>query len=197
MDMDVPANSWVLGIPENDDQEALMLISGSKYGFRGTANTISHTLIRSSYQPDPYPELGVHEFWFAFGPVEATSDRKQIEMAQLMNNPVKYMSGTAHNGVLPLKQEFLNINEGTIAISSVKCLEDDKSEKGIVLRIYETDGKDTTCELEFSAVVENAYFVDINERPVKNTDKIDFSRKIIRFKTAANCIKSIAIILRN
>ncbi|NJD03817.1 MAG: alpha-mannosidase, partial [Ruminiclostridium sp.] len=65
LDMDVPAGSWALGMPESMAGSAVMLVSKTKYGFRCTDDSLSLTLIRSSYDPDPYPENGMHRFGFA------------------------------------------------------------------------------------------------------------------------------------
>ena len=54
----------------------MMLITDAKYGFRCVDNSMSVTLIRSSYDPDPYPEFGIHKFNFALCLVDDTSNKR-------------------------------------------------------------------------------------------------------------------------
>ena len=58
LDIDVPAQSY--GMPANEKGPSLMLINDSKYGYRGTNAGLALTLIRSSADPDPWPEVGEH-----------------------------------------------------------------------------------------------------------------------------------------
>jgi len=53
-DMDLPAQSFgcVAG------RDGLMLLAEAKHGFRGCGEGLSLTLIRSSVEPDPWPEIG-------------------------------------------------------------------------------------------------------------------------------------------
>ena len=73
LEMDVPAQSF--GMPVNGDGDSLMLISDCKYGYRGRADGLALTLIRSSVDPDPWPEVGEHKIRMAIAlsPSDKTS----------------------------------------------------------------------------------------------------------------------------
>ncbi|NLC68722.1 MAG: alpha-mannosidase [Clostridiaceae bacterium] len=143
MDMDVPANSWMAGIPEDGDA-AVMLVTSTKYGFRGYNNSMAVSLIRSSYDPDPYPELGIHKFSFALDVaakdscgstvqylVEDSQNTNQGDLANCKlirrafeyNHPVHFISGRAHKGILPLEGSFISLESGTVTISAIKVPE--------------------------------------------------------------------------
>ena len=64
-EIDRPANSWVIGVPRKSGRKSLLLIADQAHGFRCTENAVSLSLIRSSIDPDPHPELGVHRFGFS------------------------------------------------------------------------------------------------------------------------------------
>ncbi len=42
------------------DGSSAILVSDSKYGYRGQKESLNLTLINSSVSPDPYPERGIH-----------------------------------------------------------------------------------------------------------------------------------------
>jgi alpha-mannosidase len=188
MDDDVPANSWMAGIPEQGDN-MVMLVTDTKYGFRGYEDSLTVDLLRSSYDPDPYPEIGIHKFGFALDvisehEVEKTDDnnpdnketinRRLIQSAYDYNHPVRYISGTVHAGSEPLEKSFMSVVSGNIALSAVKMPESRTKDenKEIIIRAYETEGTGTQAVIKFAENIKNAYFVDINEnvdnsRPVK------------------------------
>ncbi|NSW90872.1 MAG: alpha-mannosidase [Firmicutes bacterium] len=141
INMDVPANSWMAGIPEEGDK-IVMLVTDTKYGFRGYDNSLAVTLIRSSYEPDPYPELGIHKFNFAVDIVDNVAgcnpehnsaegysgsgiNGELIKRAYDYNHPVRFISGTVHGGTLPLEKSFISLESGSVAISAVKVPEAD------------------------------------------------------------------------
>lgn len=179
IDDDVPANSWMAGIPAQGDN-IVMLVTDTKYGFRGYEDSLAVDLLRSSYDPDPYPELGIHKFGFAIDVISNPDNRnlddsnpdnkelinkKIIESAYNYNHPVRYISGTVHAGSEPLEKSFMSVVSGSIAISAVKMPEAkaDADNKEIIVRVYETEGTDTQAVIKFAENIKKAYFIDINE----------------------------------
>jgi len=194
LDMDVPGNSWMLAVPEEAVTKALMIITGTKYGFRGFNDTMSLSLIRSSYDPDPYPENGIHRFKFAIAVVETDSSHELIQQAYHFNHPVSFISGTRHRGLLPCTQSFIALLSGSAAISAIKLPEKDNSGKKWIIRLYETDGKDTIVKLQFAADVAAASFVDIHENILgesKGVPKIQ--DRILEFDLNAYCIENVLV----
>jgi len=198
LDMDVPGNSWMLGVPEEAETRALMIITGSKYGFRGFNNTMALSLIRSSYDPDPYPENGIHRFKFAIAVVETDSSHELIQQAYHFNHPISFISGTRHSGLLPCTQSFIALLSGSAAISAIKLPEKDNSGKKWIIRLYETDGKDTIVKLQFATDVVAASFVDIHENILgdgKGAAKI--YDRILEFDLKACCVENVLVELGN
>ena len=190
MDMDLPGNSFVTGISK-DNKKSLMLISNSKYGFRCVKDDMAITLLRSSYDPDPYPEFGIHNFRFSLGIVDSLKTNNQlINFAYDYNHPLSILSGTGHKGELPLQNQFISVEEGSIVVSAVKMPEIDGVNK-LLVRIYETDGIKTRTVLKFFRRPERAYFVDVNENKLELSDtnieiideKISFD--LLAFKSAS------------
>jgi len=164
LELDVPGNSFALGVPEEEGRSPVMLVTNNKYGFRGTDNALAVTLIRSSFDPDPYPELGNHHrFSLAICVLDPADNRSRIETAYSFNHPLSVLSGTVHAGSRPLSRSFLSLLEGSAAVSAVKMPEQPNGQEWIV-RVYETDGRHTNVKLQLAQPALEACFVDTLER---------------------------------
>ena len=81
------------------------LLNDSKYGYSVKDNVLRLTLIRSSYDPDPLPELGKHTIRFALQPhvgAWTASDATRAGMA--FNFPLNLVGTTQQQGSLPAAQ---------------------------------------------------------------------------------------------
>lgn len=190
-DMDVPANTFAIGVPTNEGQSALMLMTDVKHGFRCKENSLSLTLIRSSFDPDPYPEIGLHKFSIALQIVDADADNcKLIDCAYDYKHPLSVTSAVVQKGTFPLKHSFISKEQGSIAISGIKLCEDQYER--MIVRIYETEGKDTKAKLRLFKEPKKAYFVDINEQVIDNGE-IFIERDAVSFSVSSNSISTVCI----
>lgn len=188
-DLDVPANSWALAVPDDASKKSVILMSDSKYGFRGTDREMSLTLLRGSYDPDPYPDLGIHRTRFALGPIDHSSNLGLIGLAFDYNHPVEIISvAPSTQGNLPPAYSFCRIQRGSVAISTVKMAEENC---GIVIRLYETEGTDTDVVISLAKPVKRASFTDVHERPV--TGAIRVSGNQVSFVVKASSVQTICI----
>lgn len=192
MDMDVPATSWIAGMPEDGSNTGLMLVTGTKYGFRGMEDSIAVTLIRSSYDPDPYPENGIHKFKFAVGLVSRVSNKELINKAYNYNHPISYISSLEHKGTQPLSESFIKLESGDVVLSAIKMPEENGKGK-MILRVYETEGKRTQVEVMFAKDIVKAWFVDANEKAINNVLAIDIKDDKISFYVDANSISNVCV----
>jgi alpha-mannosidase len=161
-DMDVPANSWALGVPKKAGRKAVMIVADQKHGFRCVNDSLSLTLLRSSYDPDPHPELGTHRFGFAVSLVEPGSSAVLVRRARERAHPFVVLAGTGHAGTLPLSGGFLSLEEGSVAVSAVKMAEEVQTGR-VVVRLNETDGKKTTAVLAFFCTPSRVWRSDPHE----------------------------------
>nr|WP_306220288.1 alpha-mannosidase [Cohnella sp. WQ 127256] len=193
LDLDVPANSWALGVPTNREQgSSLMLLSDCKYGFRGRENGLSVTLLRGSYGPDAYPNTGVHQIRLSICLVDAASNQKLIEQSSHYHLPLQTLSVAASTGDLPTTQSFFQLVEGTLAIAAIKMPENNQAKKQWIVRGYETEGKTTSVKLELFRKVSKAYFVDTFERPVTEGDVAIIGSQI-GFEVTAHGVASLCV----
>jgi len=194
LNQDVPASSWAMAIPNNGTGSAVTVTTNTKHGFRGTDNSISVTLIRSSYDPDPYPENYIHRIKFSVGIVAAAeSNAELIRKAYEYNHPISFVSGLKHNGDIHPFKSFITLESGSVAVSALKIPEKAESGNNMLVRVYETDGIKTQAVLKFARSVNNAWRVDLNENRLECGINIQVEDTIVKLDVDANTIVSICI----
>ncbi len=156
---DVPANSFSAVLPEDGQDSAVMLISDSKYGFRGVDNSVALSLIRASYDPDPYPEYGIHNIHIGVGLAESADNGTLYKIAAAFVHPLAVCSARGGSGNLPLDSQLLKV-EGNVHISAVKTAEDFK---GLMVRLSDETGDGADFALTFTTPPSEAFEADINE----------------------------------
>jgi alpha-mannosidase len=166
MGMDVPGLSWALGVREEQDKKAVMLMTDTKYGFRGVENSLAISLIRSSFDPDPTPEFGMIRFRFAVGLVQYQSNADLFRLSYDYNHPMSILSGVIRKGRLPASSSLISLQEGTVSVSAIKLPEAGNKDR-LIIRVFETDGVNTRVVLRFFKKALSAWYVDINEKTVE------------------------------
>ena len=157
---DVPANSFAAAInADGADKAALMLVSDTKYGFRGAQNSISLDLIRGSYEPDPYPEYGVHNIRIGVGVVANVENDTLFRAAAQFIHPISACSARSGKGTLPMCGSLLTV-DGDVHVSAVKTPEDFD---GLMIRLSDGSGKGAAYSLTFAKTPTAAYMADLNE----------------------------------
>ena len=163
---DVPGNSWIRmerSSGSGPSDRIVFVITDTKYGFRGHDGAGAVTLIRSSTDPDPYPERGIHHFNIGVGICDRGG---QYRAAAEYVHPLSFRAGTKHGGSLPLEGAFLRMEAGeNVTVSGVKNGEDG----GLVLRVSDRTGKGGRVKLVLSdhaGKPSRAALTDITERHV-------------------------------
>lgn len=133
-----------------------ILISDSKYGYRGTRGRLALTLINSSTSPDPYPERGIHHITLWLGVCEEDAKKAQ-EMATACNHAMFYQPSNSHGGVLPMEKSLLKVSCAHAAVSAVLPGKDGS----ILARVFETAGEKETVRLCFETEVASARQVNL------------------------------------
>ena len=153
----------------------LMLMTDSRYGYRGRDDgRMGVTLIRSSYNPDNYPELGNHVINLAVAVADSAGPRDLTRAAQTAMTHPESITNTAHTGSLPMEKSFLSLLSGSVELQAVKRAEDGDA---LILRGVELtgDGKDVRIRVDG---VTRAALTDTHERPVTPLEVKD---GVIRF----------------
>lgn len=165
---EVPALEWACVTGRTSDGKAagLILANDCKHGHALDGSTLSLTLIRSSYDPDPLPELGRHEMHFTLTPVSGVPAASAVtQVARRLNHPLRVIGTGVHAGGLGARESLVRVDGAGVVVSAVKQAEDGD---GLIVRVYETDGRGTTATIRFSAKalgrLRTAHEVDVLER---------------------------------
>jgi alpha-mannosidase len=126
------------------------------------------TLIRSSFEPDPLPEIGKHEVQLGLLPFAGRmSVREAVAAARRFDHAVRVVSTDAHPGNLPPAGRFASCTAKAVVLAGIKKAEDSDA---LVLRLYNTGAKAEEAGLRFDAAlvgtVTEAVEVDLMERPL-------------------------------
>jgi alpha-mannosidase len=157
---DVPANSYAAAVSaDGEEKPSLMVVTDTKYGFRGANNAIAVTLIRASRDPDPYPEYGKHSIRIGVGIVDGVANATLDQAAVQYVHPLALCSARAGKGTLPMNGQFLKV-QGDVRISAVKTAED---VDGVIVRLSDISGKGGAFKLTFAGAVASAQETDLNE----------------------------------
>ena len=168
---EVPALRWadVTGKATGANAAAgCTLLNDSKYGHSLDGSTLRLTLIRSTYDPDPLPEIGDHTIRMGLlphGAAPAAADL--VRLGAAFNHPLMVVAADVHPGNLPAAASAVAAAPANVVISSVRRADDGP---GIVFHLFETAGKDAaakvTLDLRLLGKPAEAVEVDLLERPV-------------------------------
>ena len=152
---DVPAQKWAdlsgtyAGVHAGAQKPVgATILNDTKYAYNVDGDTIRLTLLRSSYDPDPLPELGAHVIRFAIQPHDgawtaADSTRAGYEF----NNPFDAVGTDDHAGTLPTTAGYAEILTPNVMLSGMKKAEDSDA---LIVRLYEMNGQATTARIRLA-----------------------------------------------
>ena len=159
-----PALRWV---DLSDDKHGAVLVNDCKYGFSVDENTLRATLIRSTYDPDPFPEMGRHDIRFSLIPHEGVCDPADtVRKAEAFNQPMSVVGTDIHSGPLPAKTGFAETLTPNVILASLKKAEDSDA---VIVRLYEAAGLETEAKVRLSKIIKPgaaAVEVDLLEQPL-------------------------------
>ena len=169
---EIPALKWA---DLSDDNCGLTLVNSSKYGHSCNQNTLRLTLVRSSYDPDPLPEIADHSIGYAVIPhVGALDVPAAIREGEQFNSPMAVVSAPVQKGELPAEKSFVECMSPNVFISAVKKAEDSDA---VVIRMFEASGRETAAKIRVTGLVKSGSKVvetDVLERPLaKSSAKMD------------------------
>jgi alpha-mannosidase len=181
--LDVPALSWGFAVREGEGEASVQLISRLGYGMRGEADTLSLSLLRSSYDPDAYPEVGMHHIEFSLAVTGSQASNSQLaQSAFACQHPFSVLSGA---GSQPVEAGYLSLEGGTALVAGIKLPEDGADAGSLLVRVYEVDGRGTQVRLRFERHVRLARLVDVHEQPLAEEPEVQIDGQEVRFPLGA------------
>lgn len=172
---EVPALNWAdltgNSFSALDQIMGATLLNDSKYGHRASENTLQLTLLRSSYDPDPLPEIGRHEIRYALVPhIGPFVAGEAIRAGYAFNHPVIPVGTTVHEGELPPEASALQILTSKVMLSGLKQAEDSDA---VIIRLYEFRGQETEARVRLSSALvpadSPAVETDLLEQPLESS----------------------------
>jgi len=176
---EAPALNWVdlCGDSWLDDQPiGATLVNDCKYGHQLSDESVRLTLLRSSYDPDPLPEIGGHHIRWALVPHVGEFDAgAAVRAGYVFNHALVPVGTTVHSGDLPAASMGLEVVSPNVMISGLKKAE---GSSALVVRLYEFTGVETDAEVRISGLMCDpdapAAQVDVLERPLPdNTARME------------------------
>ncbi|MFW6061743.1 MAG: glycoside hydrolase family 38 C-terminal domain-containing protein, partial [Planctomycetota bacterium] len=175
---EVPALRWadVVGTPARDAEAGdrlpavgCALLNDSKHGHSLDGGDLRVSLLRSSYEPDPLPEMGQHVMRLAICPHGRVLTASELtRMGAELNQPLVIVNTDIHEGPLPANgRPAVTVHPDNVLLTALKKAEDDDA---LILRLQEMGGEqtDATVLLDEQIVGKpaEAVEVDLLERPV-------------------------------
>ena len=166
----------------------LSVLNDSKYGSDTNKNVFRLTLLRSSHDPDPNPDEGLQTFTYALLPHAGDWRAARSEQAGLtLNVPLRAVPTSAHSGTIAEGIQIASPDDDIVA-GALKHCEDGP---GYILRVFETQGRDTTATLTFPAAV-RVQETDLLERPI-NRRRITVQGRTVRLPVGHDQIVTLHI----
>jgi alpha-mannosidase len=153
----------------------LALLNDCKHGHSLEGSVLRQTLIRSSYDPDPLPEMGDHRIRLALVPhAGQASAADLIRWGADHNHPLICVNTAVHGGKLPAQVDAIIASQTPgVLVTHIKQAADDG---GLVLRLQETAGQSGNAVVALNRQVlgglASATLVDLLERPMEGAKAI-------------------------
>ncbi|MCL2880661.1 MAG: hypothetical protein FWF29_10475, partial [Treponema sp.] len=181
---DIPALQYIAAI---NGAEATAIITDCTYSFRGCENALSATLISTTSGPDPYPERGEHVIRLALA-LGDSAPKSLYDTAFAFCHPVSVISGTNHSGALAPAGELISLNAASTILSSLGVTPDG----AVLLRLYETAGKNDPVTVNMPFEIAQAYCTDLDGNCVTGKS-VSINKNSLSFQMQPNTICGITV----
>jgi len=156
---EVPALQWA---DISDAQHGFSLLNDCKYGYDAKGNVLRLSLLRSPEWPDPHADEGEHEFTYSLYPHGGTwREAQTVRRGYELNYRLVVSQTERHEGPVPPRYSFVQIEPDNVVLTAVKKAEDDSA---LVLRFYEWAGREGDVTLHIPAGARSATEADLMER---------------------------------
>ncbi len=187
---DVPALCRMELLAGNAEQSAhVQLMADTKYGFRGDRGLGEIALIQSSFDPDPYPEMGQHHFHTAICVVHDGAEARA--QSECYAHEIIAFSGTPHEGTLPLSDSAFRLEDTDgIALGGAHV----SADGALILRLFNETDAAKVARLHFPAEVLSAALTDLTE---VRDEPLEFTDKTVEASIGARATVTLKIALRH
>ncbi|MCL2700299.1 MAG: glycosyl hydrolase-related protein [Phycisphaerae bacterium] len=189
---EVPAQKWV---DLADATGGAALLSDTKFGFRCDRNNVEMTLLRASYDPDPFPDQGPHFIRYALqGHAGDVPTADLVQAGLCFNVPMPAIETPAgQKGTLDSGTSLLALASPSVKLAAVKKAQDDAS---LIVRLWESAGKNATATLTLPKPARKVQRVDLLEFPIKNAPAATLTGNTVKVKVKPHEIVTLKITMK-
>ncbi len=166
---------------------SLLLSAPGKHGYHYENGWLGVTLIRGSFDPDPFPELGNHAFTVALGPTD-DAPCASYRLSDRLTAPLSTVSDGVHPGTEKAEEAGLSV-EGPARLLCFKAAEDGQ---GYILRLASLSDRAEAVTVTLPQTPLSAEKVDRLERPA-GAFAVTVSERSISFEMGAYGLVSLRI----
>lgn len=165
---EVPAQKWV---DVAVGRGGVALLNNGKYGHSLHDGTLRLTLLRSSYDPDLFPDLGRHEIAWALLPHAGGWAAADVPRAGCgFNVPLLTYQARQQKGTLPQTHSFVATSgHPAFIVTGIKKAEDSRA---LIVRGYNASGTTITATISLDRAIRTAQRVNILEEKTKGAVRV-------------------------
>ncbi|MCY0878429.1 MAG: hypothetical protein OWU84_05785 [Firmicutes bacterium] len=163
---DVPAQRWTAG---HAGHSTTYVLHPTRYGVSVDETGIAVTLLRASYDPDPYAEVGSHAVTLAYGwqPAVLSGDALTRRALERLTPLLGWVADPARSARrLPPRGGALALTSEAGVVTAVKPAEDGS---GVVARLTQDTAETQAVSLALGPAADTAEAVTLLERPTPAT----------------------------
>lgn len=177
-----PALGWV---DLSDDRQGFTLAFDAPHGIHIGGNTVTTTLLRSSYGPDPCPDVGTHRFRFRLAPHAGACNPAFAErLASALVSPLRLCGDMSNRDAHD--RPWVTIDNPAVELSSLHP--DVDTDDGVVVRLVEMEGESQRFALYFGNPIYAAEELLLGEDAV--CEQLEISRHALAGTLSPHEIKS-------
>ncbi len=197
-----PAQNW---IDLSNEEIGFALLNNGKYGFDVNNNTLSAAVVHGARDMDPRMDEGVHSFGYALYP--HPGDWKQANVYQQsleFNRSMVVMQENQHIGDLPGKRaplqsiqkslpsehSFFSVDSDHVVLSVIKVQQGDWNPNNIVLRIFETQGRDGKVKVGLPGTLRSIIETNHIEKQIDFKSPVSFDENSFTFEIGKNQLRT-------
>jgi alpha-mannosidase len=189
---EVPAQQWV---DVTDRKTGIALLNTTKFGHSFDKGQLRLSLLRATYSPDIYPNIGVNHIRYSLYPHAGDWKNGVWAEAENFNVPVyasepPSLALVKAHATRPAEDSLLIVSPSTVVMSGIKQAEDGKN---LIVRLIEVYGKETVASVKLPVAAKSASRVNIIELPQETGDKPVVAGKKVSVKLRPHEIVTLSI----
>ncbi len=168
---EVPAQQWV---DVTDGKDGIALLNKTKFGHSFDKGQLRLSLLRATYSPGRYPNMGVNHIQYSLYPHSGDwksgnvwAEGENFNVPVYAAEPPSLALAKTH-ATRPAEDSLFIVSPSQIVMSGIKQAEDGKN---LIVRLAEVNGKETMATVTLPVAVKSASRVNIIEFPLEAAEK--------------------------